>query len=440
MSQQCEIESCKKQSSALCHHCKKNVCLKHLNEHAETINKELYPLADQVNNLLDKLSQLTPEYVKEQSSEQLEKWRRDCYRLIDQLYEEKLQEIEKIVQQNFAKSKNEQLKVIRNLQNEIGELIRDKDATYNQIEQMTDTMKDAERNLVDLQSKFMRIQAQPLNISKDSVRILSNMVSGISFDISKLGIPIKTINFQGTWYTPIATNNKYIVVQHQSDLCLYDLQLNLVNKMQWKYGQVTDICYQSMINAFFILTKDSLYTFDTIKMDIKNTVITVKTYHDFCCISCNDAALYLCYRKYGTPIEVYDTRSVKLLEQWSPPQSCAKDEWLDKMQCTNVNLCLIIYNKTRQDYRLELRHLTVMNLLWTLNLTIKSTAYQCGLCVLPRNEWLLLDPNGSNLLQVTSDGKLKETVRLEDKPYYAILIGNNCAVMSNKSGITLHNY
>ncbi len=45
----CSINDCKRAATCLCHHCKKNVCSKHFNEHQAQINNELFPLTDRLN-------------------------------------------------------------------------------------------------------------------------------------------------------------------------------------------------------------------------------------------------------------------------------------------------------------------------------------------------------------------------------------------------------
>jgi hypothetical protein len=45
----CSINGCKRAATCLCHHCKKNVCAKHFNEHQTQINDELLPLTDRLN-------------------------------------------------------------------------------------------------------------------------------------------------------------------------------------------------------------------------------------------------------------------------------------------------------------------------------------------------------------------------------------------------------
>ncbi|CAM4762755.1 unnamed protein product [Rotaria magnacalcarata] len=51
----CSMKGCKKSVTCLCHHCQKNVCSKHFNEHQSQVNDELIPMADRLNELKMKI-------------------------------------------------------------------------------------------------------------------------------------------------------------------------------------------------------------------------------------------------------------------------------------------------------------------------------------------------------------------------------------------------
>ncbi|CAF0770924.1 unnamed protein product [Didymodactylos carnosus] len=56
---QCKVNGCKRQSSALCYHCNRNVFKKHFVEHTDETTAQLNPLSDSVNELYSKFHNLT---------------------------------------------------------------------------------------------------------------------------------------------------------------------------------------------------------------------------------------------------------------------------------------------------------------------------------------------------------------------------------------------
>ena len=94
MSQPCNILSCKYISRALCYCCKQDLCIDHLKEHHELLNAKLLPLADEINTLANQLILSNLSNLINDSHEQLEQWRLNSYKIIDRVFENKLQEID----------------------------------------------------------------------------------------------------------------------------------------------------------------------------------------------------------------------------------------------------------------------------------------------------------------------------------------------------------
>ncbi|CAF1626188.1 unnamed protein product [Didymodactylos carnosus] len=173
----CEIDECKRRAATLCHHCHKDVCKKHFNEHADSLNDELYPLTDQINELATKLSALSSSYITQQSYALLDEWRNGSCQLIEQLYQLKKHEIDVLVNDNFIEIKNEKEKVIRSLEENIKKFIRDDDVTHDAIEEMKETLRNVDKQIAELKDSFIHVQTSTVHIDKNCVIIHSRFLS-----------------------------------------------------------------------------------------------------------------------------------------------------------------------------------------------------------------------------------------------------------------------
>ncbi|CAF2849710.1 unnamed protein product [Rotaria sp. Silwood2] len=133
-SSKCSIDGCKRNSDALCDHCKSQLCTKHFIEHVKLVNNELPALSDEINSIVDKLQQrdLT-RYV----FEQIEQWREESHRRIDEICDEKKQQLKIEIDQNI----NNHMKKLRELGQEVEELIDEGDASFKQIENIKNNIE-----------------------------------------------------------------------------------------------------------------------------------------------------------------------------------------------------------------------------------------------------------------------------------------------------------
>ncbi|CAF1001086.1 unnamed protein product [Didymodactylos carnosus] len=229
-SKQCEIIECKRTAATLCRHCNKDVCKKHFIEHADSLNDELHPLTDQINELTTKLNGLKSLHIVEQSYAILNKWRNDSFLLIEQLYDRKRYEIDVLVEQNFIKVKNEQEEVIRSLEEKIKKFIRDDDVTYDEIKGMKEIIRNISKETEKLKQNFIDIQTEPLYINKNCITVRSkiNLVKEVN--------EIKSVSlFDGT------------------ALLSHDQQL-ILNRFYGKSSQQWKLIYKAVRDGFDVET------------------------------------------------------------------------------------------------------------------------------------------------------------------------------------------
>ncbi|CAF1587783.1 unnamed protein product, partial [Didymodactylos carnosus] len=167
----CEIDECKRNIAALCRHCNKDVCNKHFNEHSEALRTEIYPITDQINELANRIHDLNHASITEQSYDILSKWKDECHKLINQVHDMRRQEIDSFVERNFVKQKNEQVKAVNNLKEEIKQIILEDDITQDQIDQVKQTLRSIQNTFEEFKQNSIHIKTKSLKIDRDCILI-----------------------------------------------------------------------------------------------------------------------------------------------------------------------------------------------------------------------------------------------------------------------------
>ncbi|UJR29177.1 hypothetical protein I4U23_010391 [Adineta vaga] len=153
----CEVDedSCRRQARVLCFHCSKNLCRIHLEQHSQLIEEntrtELNSLADKLNELSSKFNDLviSSEFLQQPFS-QLEKWCLEAHAKIDEIVEKKRMEINYLIDEygkSFSIHNKEKLEKINDIKKTIAELIRDNDASTEQITELQKSLENSEKYL-----------------------------------------------------------------------------------------------------------------------------------------------------------------------------------------------------------------------------------------------------------------------------------------------------
>jgi hypothetical protein len=112
------------------------------------------PLADQLNTIINSIKQHDP---LQQAFRQLEQWRENSHQHIDQLCNEKKKQLQVIVQEKVEKQTNK----LRELRQQIKELLDEGDASFKQIEKIKSDIgqcKQFEKN------DYLRLNLKPIEI------------------------------------------------------------------------------------------------------------------------------------------------------------------------------------------------------------------------------------------------------------------------------------
>jgi hypothetical protein len=420
MPQTCAIETCKLKSRALCHCCSKNLCLDHLKEHKDLPNSQLNIFVDEINTVGDQVSALNIDTVIENHRQKLDKWRDDCYTVINHLYEEKCQEL----QQRCAERINKHRREIDQIRTKINELIHEQEATHEDIPLLRATINDVTRDVTQLAEKGIIVDIHPLIIDKNIVYI--EEWTSKELKISTLPSPFRKVDCSDEDWPVTTSNSRFLLLDQHPNLCLFDRELTLVKQCPWNYARITDMCWSSTLNSFIMITNidgvfifnENLTSFEPIQMIEKKQWLSC---------TCSDAVLFITTNGRGSDIFEFNLlSSFNLIKQWSAPRSCDINESIHSIAYNNGTLVLLFKDYLNNTLHVELRSSTTFDRLWSFPFDITNTGGRITrICLLKNDEWLVTDYRTSSLLQISKDGKLKFTHKYTPTPQNAVLFGSN---------------
>ncbi|UJR27909.1 hypothetical protein I4U23_009170 [Adineta vaga] len=204
-SSKCSVDNCKRNSDTFCDHCQEQVCTKHFIEHVKLANVELTFLSDELNELVNSIRQ---DDLNRNALEQIEQWREESHRRIEELYDEKRQEIKIQINEKFL----QQMKVLRDFGAKIKELINEGDASFKEIQDIKNSLKD------------YRKQCEQLTIDT-------------SFQLNTKAIHIEIVRFNRDFFRG---NGTLLSIEHQMKL----------NEFYDKKEQIWTLIYKATRDGF----------------------------------------------------------------------------------------------------------------------------------------------------------------------------------------------
>jgi len=427
MSETCVLDKCSRIPRGICDCCDQQLCILHLSEHNAALINQLNPLTDEFNTLTDRLNTLNIENMTADSRRKLEQWRDRCHQQIDRLFEQKCEELNRIVNTKIQKQREE----VTHLQSKIAEIIRNQETTRQQIDSLKATIHVIKEKMNELENTSFRVITQRLIIDGAMISIESTI--GHELDLSNLPSSCKTISRPAGSKLSICASDKYLLIHQKPNLCLVDREMNVVKEMLWNYEYIWDMCWCSTLDRFIVNEGGNIFLVDENTM----TIDKVETIEERRWLSCttSEKCLFLSTDTFGSIVKKYDLLpSIKLVTEWKSPFTCTNDEVIHSIKYNNERLGLLIRNKLEKSLRMELRSANTLDRIWLLKFdTVCEQTYVFRCCSLICNEWLVADYEKKRLLQVTKDGKLKAVVPYENIPYYPTLFKNMLAISAYSS-------
>jgi hypothetical protein len=426
----CVIIACRRPANVLCYCCKENLCRNHYNEH-DYLNSKLALLADEIDTFDRQLLAVDLKKYIQHSNDRLQQWRFESYKAIDQYCDQKYREIEQYLMKIISLKREN----IEQLRTNMLDLVQKRHMTLELIESLTTNLRAIESDMNDVDQKHLSIHSTPLILDKSLVTI--EEISMENFEIATLTPPLKTIDYARQGLYPIASNNQYLLIHRQPNLCLIDRNYKIVKQIPWNHAQIFDICWSSALSKFFILTLNQIYIYDVDTSSVERVETTQKLHWLSC--TCSDTSLFLSTNEKGSAICEFNLlNSLQSAKRWEPPDTCTKDERIHDMFYNKGTLLLLVENALTEKVRVELRSSARFDRLWSLQLDIdyQSKVFTC--CLINYDQWLIVDSNTSRLFQITMDGKIKSTCYYNPTPCCACLFGFDLLAISTLQGVNIH--
>ncbi|CAF1373722.1 unnamed protein product, partial [Adineta ricciae] len=320
------------------------------------------------------------------------------------------------------------------IRSNIAALIHKQDAVQKDVDYITNIARQLEQEIDETKDKYLQLNTRLIEINENSIQIheTNELYNG-----SIIPPATKTMNYLDDCSKILCTNERYLLVHHDSNLCLLDKELNIIKEKSWTQGWIMDICWSSTLSRFLVLTRSYLFLIDESTMSVVRIQKVPKLAWWSC--TCSDTSLYLTTKDWGSNIYQFTLwPSIQLTKRWQPPQTCKQEETINNMIYNKEKFAVMIYNRLTKAKSIELRSANTFDRLWALNLDIDYDSRAIRCCLLNNDEWLVVDWNTSNLFHISNEGKLKLTCDYNPSPSCAAMFGANTLAVSTADGISLH--
>jgi hypothetical protein len=434
MAPTCTITDCKRISCALCHCCQQDICLFHLKEHQDLLISQLNPLVDQINVLETRVNAIDIENMIGDVREKLELWRLDCYKKIDDFIKQKYYQLTQYANKKIDKQRED----INEMRYKLTEIIHEQEVTREDIDSLKYKINNLEKEMNKTEQTSFDIQIQTSTI--DENLILIKELHTHQLDLSSLPAISKTINCSKENWAALATNERFLLMHQQSNLCLVDREFIIIKKTLWSFGEIWDMFWSSVLQRFIIINANNVFLIDENTMSIENVQITAK--ENWCCGTCSDKSLFLATYKCGSSIMEFNLLpSIEFVKHWKSPNTCSKIEGIHDMSYNNEKLFLIIENRIKKTVRVELRSSITLDCLWSLPLdSADKQNVQIRCCLFNDVEWIVTHHDLHCLLHITKDGTLKASCPYTPAPHFTSTFGSNLLVVATSKSVNLHKF
>ena len=399
-----------------------------LKDHHAFLNAKLPSFVDEINKFENQLISSNIEKLIKNSHKQLEQWRSDCYQLIDQIYENKLQEIDQRFRIKLDHSHHE----LSHLRLKLHEFTHQQQATYSDINQLTSQIYHFQEKINHIEKISFHLNISPLKLDNSLIQIKQ------SLSLPILSSPFQTFSYQHEYSSELASSNQYLLIEKHSSLYLIDQQLNIINQILWTHDSIRSICWSLTLSRFILITSvGNIFSLNPESMSIE-LLQTIPEKVLWSC-TCSKQCLYLSFDERGSSIFEYSLfPSMEYIQKWTSPDTCTEEEFIYDICYNRKRLLLMIANGLHKTIRMDLKSLRTFQCLWSLQLDIDFRYHAFRCCLFNGNEWLVNDWYGSRLLHITKDLKIKDIQMYQEKPWRACVFSTNTLVITTMNSFHFH--
>ncbi|CAF2155192.1 unnamed protein product [Rotaria magnacalcarata] len=419
-------------SRGLCHCCQQNLCLQHFSEYNKLSISHLNQFNNETNILDDRLKTLNIFKIIGNSRRKLEQWREDCYTKIDLFFEQKCQELDRLANEKVNRQRDE----LNRIQMKLTEFNNAQQTTRQDIDLLISRMSQIRSSIMDLEETCFKITTHPLILNDTFIDIKKTNEHDVN--LSSLSHTYKAIHRPEGGFQSLACDGQHLLIHQHPNLCLFDRDANIVTQTVWSYGEIHEMCWSVTLGQFIVLGANSIFCINENTMSIQE-VDTIREL-DWISCTCSETVLFVATNECASSIMEYILfPAIEFVRERKHPLVCKKDEFIVGVVYNNANLALMVMNMFKKSIHMELRNAKTLDRIWLFQPDIVCTqkiTFRC--CSLTCDQWLIVDYETGRLLQITKDGKIKETIKYYPCPYRAILFDQNKLVLSGMNGVHLH--
>ena len=428
MPNSCCTSTCKFKSIAKCPCCNKYFCRSHFLQHDLLLRSKFHRSTEQIDELTKQyqildMKKLTGEFVH-----QLDQWRVNSYRIIDEFYQKKYNEIHQYIE-TFSDKYEENLLELRF---ELAEIV-------NQQKTNEDDLKNLRSHIQNLKNQIKRASVQfninPLIIPDDLINVRLSQPN--TFDLNGLKSPYQKVARVPFSSDAMIGNDEYLLLHQNSNLYLINENVFVKRQRKWPHGWIRDMCWSQTLKSFFLVTFDEIYLVKQDSLKIKH-LKSIKDKSWQCC-TCSDTSLYLTKDLINSTVEEYSFKpSIKLINNYERLEMKDGQQRIDSMEYHNETLVLVVNDQLKKEIFIELRSIPTFDRLWTCQLLVEYTERKIQCNSLGCQGWMVMDPESSSLSHITEEGILADVIKYNEKIYYINFFGMNTMVISAQESINFH--
>jgi hypothetical protein len=302
---------------------------------------------------------------------------------------------------------------------------------------------EIENSLTDehnyLQNRITKLNKEDIDSINHSSRLFDEFHQNISKtdDYLPLSDPYQTIDVKNNNFS-MAGNGNLILVKKDSKLCLFDQQLTIVKEIPWPQNLIVDMFWSKTLAQFMVITFKKIFALDEKSTTIKEISIGSGKSNKWYCGTCTNDNLFLSTLGVSPSIFKYTLLPwIQFVREYQPSVSCREDERIQDLSSSNHVLGVLIEN-SRKTVRFDICSQKTLERYWSIELD--SLIGLCGsrACSLENNEWLIIDPSNSQLLHLSSGGKITKKDKYNSSPIHAVQLDNNILAILTETDLRLH--
>ncbi|CAF1119362.1 unnamed protein product [Adineta ricciae] len=424
----CVIDTCQQTAGAVCMCCQETYCITHLNEHSNRFKAELTPLLSDLEKISVKIS---TEYllIRAQSVSALKKWQKEAHEAIDVFHKRKRQEFEEFFDNQHENHRREHA----NLQTQLDQLKSKENLDQEYIDSIIKSVRSFEQQ-VNLY-EHLQLILSPLTIDEQCVIIHQKLP--IVDDYLPLSDPHQTIEMKRRSFS-IAANDNLILIEQDAKLCLIDQQLTIIREIPWSRSTIYDMIWSNTLKVFFIITGQDIFTLHEKADIVKKLSITDADTKHWYCGTCTSDNLFLSVMGLNPFIFKYSLLpSFRFTKNYSSIVYQQEDIFIQDLS-SNDHIIGILSETKQKTILFDIYSSTSFQRYWTITPDCFAGLHGSRCCALTHNQWMIINPNNSQIIYVSAGGKIFKKEKYFASPIHAVQLNNNILVILTENDLNLH--